>query len=131
MEKNNKYNTNLCCDPTFLGTREDPNKYGSFYNINLNNFTIEDFLGALSRGIIEELYSHYKKIDAKRETVVASGGLIKKNRVFQNIIKSIFNKELLLTGCNQEAALGAAVAAIKGLEIIEDFTEAGKFIKYQ
>jgi sedoheptulokinase len=130
MEKNNKYNTDVCCEPTFLGSRDDPNKYGSFYNINLNNFTIEDFLGALSKGIIEELYSHYKKINVKRETVVASGGLIKKNDVFQNIIKNIFNKELLLTNCNQEAALGAAIVAIKGLKVINTFMEAGKFIKY-
>lgn len=131
MEKNNNFNTNMHCEPTFLGTRENPDKEGSFSNINVNNFTVEDFLGALSKGIIEELYQLYKKINVNRKSIVASGGLVKKSLNFQKIIKTIFDKELYLTGCNQEAAMGAVISAAKGLNIIKSFKDASQFITYK
>jgi sedoheptulokinase len=131
MEKNNNFNTNMHCEPTFLGTRDKPDKQGSFFNINVNNFTIEDFLGALSRGIITELYQLYKRINVNRKSIVASGGLVKKNLNFQKIIKTIFDKELLLTGCNQEAAMGAVISAAKGLNIIKSFKDTSQFITYK
>ena len=130
MEKNNNFNTNMHCEPTFLGTRDNPDKMGSFLDINVNNFTIEDFLGSLSKGIIEELYLLYKKINVNRKSIVASGGLVKKSLNFQKIIKAIFNKELLLTDSNQEAAMGAVISAAKGLNIIKSFQNTGQFIKY-
>jgi sedoheptulokinase len=130
MEKNNNINTSMLCEPTFLGTREDPNRTGKFYNINLNNFTISDFLGALSNGIIEELYNLYKKINVERKSIIASGGLVKKSLKIQKVIQKIFSKELLLTGCDQEAAMGAVISAAKGLKIINSFEDIRKFIKY-
>ena len=130
MENHNNVSTSLCCDPTFSGTRDNPDKSGSIYNINLSNFTIEDFLGALSKGIIEELHSLYKKINVDRNMLVVSGGLVKKSINFQNIIKMVFGKELLLTVCNQEAAMGAVIAAAKGLNIISSFNDLSDIIKY-
>jgi sedoheptulokinase len=131
MEKNINFNTNMRCEPTFLGTRDNPDKEGSFFNINVNNFTVEDFLGSLSKGIIEELYQLYKKINVNRKIIVASGGLVKKSLNFQKIINTIFGKELYLTGCNQEAAMGAVISAAKGLNIIESFKDASQFITYK
>lgn len=100
---------------TFNGSRADPSARGSIRNLTENNFTPQGLILGVLRGIAQELYDMYTVISSgvpvHLESLVASGNGLRKNRVLQQIFEEMFQAELTLAECEEEAACGAAVSS--------------------
>lgn len=101
-------------DTTFNGTRTNPLKRGSIFNISEDNFTPSGIIYGVLEGMARELYDMFEKI--KDETgieaklLVASGNGLRKNELLCKICSRMFGTELVLAPCKEEAAMGAALS---------------------
>lgn len=96
--------------PFFLGTREDSSLKGSIQNLSINNFQPEDFAKAMLHGMVNELYqlaSCYKNLPVDAKLYGAGNGL-RKNIYLQHLFEDIFQRPLILSDMEEEAACGAA-----------------------
>lgn len=107
----------IIVNTTFNGTRQSPDVTGSIINITGENFTPENLIYGFSEGIINELYFEYKKtIESQNiEHVVISGNGARKNKLIPQIVKKVFNKQVVIKESAEEAATGAAIFAGKAL----------------
>ncbi|MCM1135746.1 MAG: FGGY family carbohydrate kinase [Clostridium sp.] len=107
---------------TFRGTRTNPELRGSITGIDEDNFTPQALICGVLQGMARELYDLYglicegTGIQVKR--LIASGNGLRKNRVLWEIFSRIFQAELTLSPCEEEAAYGAAVASSFSLRAI-------------
>lgn len=102
----------LRVDTSFMGTRENPGVRGSVRNISQDNFTPGHLICGVLEGMARELYNMYGKIRSQTgdaDKVTASGNGIRKNKVLQHICREIFQREIELAPCKEEAAWGAAL----------------------
>jgi sedoheptulokinase len=100
---------------TFSGTRIRPESRGSICGIGEENFTPEALTYGVLYGMARELYDLYKVIEAgtgiQIRSMVASGNGLRKNPVLQKIFSQLFQADMELSACEEEAACGAAIAA--------------------
>lgn len=100
---------------TFNGSRADPALRGSICELSEDNFTPQGLVLGVLKGIARELYDMYGVIregtDIRLEALVASGNGVRKNKVLQEIFQRLFQTELTLAECEEEAACGAAVSS--------------------
>lgn len=105
---------------TFSGTREDPEKRGKIEQISTENFTPGNLILGVLEGMAQELYDLYRTIEAGTETapqiLVASGNGMRKNKYLREIVSRRFSMDLILSQGQEEAARGAARAALRILE---------------
>ncbi len=130
FEAYSKGEPGLKVDTSFCGKRSDPNCRGSIEMMDSYNFTPSALILGLLKGICEELYQLYRAFPEKKKQAVASGGAVKKNAVFKNLIEDRFGMEVSLNKISEEAATGAALfsaLAIGKAEYKDGFPE---FIKY-
>lgn len=96
----------------FCGTRQNPSLRGSITGISEDNFTPENLVYGVLRGMVQELYGMYEQIVKagcdRADILVASGNGLRKNRVLQEISSEMFGAELVLSQYEEEAACGAA-----------------------
>ncbi len=101
---------------TFSGTRVDPHETGSIQGIRLDNFHPAALIRGVLNGMTEELYDLYHILECKtnipRTKLIASGNAIRKNPALQAILQDRFGIPLTLVPHQEEAAYGAAVAAL-------------------
>ena len=96
----------------FCGTRNNPEIRGSICNIDDKNFTPGNLILGVLRGMANELKNYFDKIDKSDITdIVASGNAVKKNPVFQKVLRDVFRSDIILTDNNEEAAIGCALYA--------------------
>ncbi len=117
----------LSVDTRFDGTRSDPSLRGSITNLGVSNFTPEDFTAGVLYGIIEELKEMYDSFGLTRRGIVASGNGIRKNCYLKYAAQNAFGSKVKIPVYTEEAAIGAALYALKAIEPNIDFK---KFIKY-
>lgn len=106
----------LRVDTSFMGTREKPEARGSIENMSQDNFTPGHLIYGVLEGMARELYNMYRKISGQTgeaEKVTASGNGIRKNKVLQHICREIFQREIELAQCKEEAAWGAALWSLE------------------
>ena len=113
MNKNARTETQTRFDTTFYGDFSNPNKRASFYNITEAEFTAGDMILACQTGIVRELEQLYKKFEIQREKLIATGGVIKKNPSFSNIIEEIFGVKPEISCIKEEAAIGACLYVLR------------------
>lgn len=115
LNKNRKENRKLKVETTFDGTRLNPEMGGSITNLFSENFTPEEVTYGVLEGMSQELYKMYQLIQnqtgIKIETAIGSGNGLRKNPVLCEIIEEMFGVELILAGCEEEAATGAAISS--------------------
>ncbi len=117
----------------FSGTRDKPGKRGHIKNIGISNFTPEAFVYGVLDGMADELYAMYHKIAKgigdSRNTIIASGNGIRKNRHLQDIMGKKFGMSLQMAENEEEAACGAAFAGMigTGFLALEDAVGIGGF----
>ncbi|MDD3999864.1 MAG: FGGY family carbohydrate kinase, partial [Bacilli bacterium] len=100
----------LIFDTNFSGTRTDSNKKGALHNLTLDNFHKTNFVNAILKGTTNELYHYYQKMNINHHCLmVGSGNGIRKNILLQKIVTRTFNKELIISKIEEEAAYGAAL----------------------
>ncbi|MBQ2743958.1 MAG: hypothetical protein IJN97_07915 [Oscillospiraceae bacterium] len=101
--------------PLFQGTRENPELRASITNLSADNFTPVHMTWALLEGMTRELYDMYLKYREKAENtekkLVGSGNGLRKNPHFRKIVSEQFEMPLVMSECEEEAAVGAALYA--------------------
>lgn len=106
----------LSVSTLFAGTRDDPDLRGSVTNISEDNFTPAMLIYGVLTGMAEELYEMYQKISEatgiRAAKLIASGNGLKKNAALQAICSRMFQAELEMAAVKEEAAAGAARAAM-------------------
>ena len=103
--------------PLFCGTREDTAVRGSITNLTEDNFTPAAMAAAMLRGIVTELYEMYapsQDVLGERPVIVGSGNGVRSNRVMKCIVHDLFDAEFTIPVYKEEAACGAARAAMSG-----------------
>ena len=111
--------SSLRVDTRFDGTRQNPAVRGSISNIGVDNFNPKELTVGVLFGIIEELYNMYTSIGIEKKKIVASGNGIRKNDTLKKITAHVFGKEVRVSECIEEAAMGAvkyAAEAVKGMK---------------
>ena len=102
--------------PTFCGTRSDPNCRGSIGMISESNFTPEAFTAGLLLGMAQELYEMFRTMPhGPVSQVVASGNGVRKNPSLQKALEKVFALPVVVPNCQEEAAFGAALFALKAV----------------
>lgn len=100
----------LIVDTKFLGTRVDETVRGSITNIDDKNLTPQNLVNAFNRGMAKELYDLYELMGKpKKNILVGSGNGCRYNKNFVKAAEDIFNMNLQLSNCKEEAASGAAI----------------------
>ncbi|MCD7935792.1 MAG: hypothetical protein LUG98_02940 [Tannerellaceae bacterium] len=102
----------------FDGTRYEPWKRGKIENISRHNFTPEALTLGFLQGISRELYDFYRLLPEEirngKDCMVGSGNAIKKNKLLSRALEDQFDMKLHFSSSREEAALGAAICAMKG-----------------
>lgn len=106
----------LKIDTRFCGTRQEPDRTGGIRGLSEQNFTPEEFTYGVLRGMAEELESFYNEMkNAGSKTpncLVGSGNAIRSNPHLRKIFEQMFHMEMQIPQHREEAAYGAALAAV-------------------
>lgn len=121
----------LKVNPLFCGKRSNPEVRGSVEMIDRQNFTPTNLVLGFLNGMSNELYELYKLFPEKKSKIIASGGGIKKNETLKKIISKQFNKTLLTTESNEEAAMGVALFSAFCAKKIEYKNGFSNYLKYE
>lgn len=116
----------LDVDVSFFGKRSDPTRRGTVHGIGIQNFTPEDLVLGVLKGMCEELHTLYECFAEKKTKIVASGGAVKKNTILKRLIGDRFGMTVSVNAADEEAALGAALfsaLAVGKIENVEKFSE--------
>lgn len=100
--------------PLFQGTRQDPSLRGSITGLSTENFTPRHLLWATLEGMSKELhgmYLQYMNAGGKPVKLIGSGNGLRKNSHLQECFTKLFEQQLTMSGCTEEAATGAALYA--------------------
>ena len=123
-------NTDLAADTRFCGTRENPFEKGSFTNVCPGNLKIGDMAAAILKGIVEELFDMYQKMQiGEGKKIIVSGNAMRKNRILREFCSKRFAKKVLVPEQKEEAAFGAALYSGISAGIISR-DKLGDIIKY-
>lgn len=112
----------------FCGTRKDPKKRGFIENISENNFTPQNLICGVLKGVAEELFRMYNEalplLKNKPLYLVGSGNGLRKSRVWQEIFKEMFSLDMKIPRYSEEASRGAIAFAAYGAGIFASLEEA-------
>ena len=121
--------------PVFSGTRSNPEESGSISGIRTTNFTPGAMTAGMILGILEELdgyYSQMKKLTEKKASVlVGSGNGIRRNPLMRRLAEELFGMPMRIPAFCEEAAFGAALAALHSAGYTATLQEAQKMISYE
>lgn len=119
----------------FSGTRDDPAARGSISGIGVDNFRPGALTVGVIAGILEELREAF---DAMRTLtgrspalLVGSGNGLRQNRLMQSLAEERFCLKLRIPAHMEEAAFGAALAAMAATGRKASLSEAQELIRYQ
>jgi sedoheptulokinase len=102
-------------DTRFRGTRAEPHIRGSITGISPGNFTPQNLIVALLRGICEELYTYFvsiPEIAANQSPIYAGGNGIRLNPLLVKLLEDTFKRRVIIPENKEEASVGAAKAAM-------------------
>lgn len=106
----------LVVHPVFIGTRLDPAQRGWIRGIDAGNLTPSSLTRAFVEGIVDELreLATHVGTDGVKGVIVA-GNAVRRNRAFVPIISERFALPCEVSTDPEEAAVGAAIAAARGM----------------
>ena len=124
------------CLPLFLGGRGVEGEYAYFKNITDQNFTPENLVKALVKGMSYELYRFYQALpdDVHKniQTIVGAGNGIRKNQHLITAAMKMYSKSVKLLDLSEESCIGAVINAGKATGIFRDYAEgAAAIVKYK
>lgn len=126
-------NESLEVSPLFMGTRINPGLRGTITQIDTNNFTPENLTAGFLKGMANELFYFYTKIENCGKIVnhmTGSGNAIRKTLPLRYILEKRFGMKLSLPAGQEEASIGAALLAAVGTKEFGSIREAGQCLKY-
>jgi sedoheptulokinase len=119
----------LCASTLFEGSRTDAAVRGSLRAIDGGNLTVGNLSRAVIVGMVEELAAY---LDAARDSgstarlLAGSGNAVRRNPVVRAEIEKRVGMPLKLPPHQEEAAVGAALAAGVAVGVYKDWADAGK-----
>lgn len=108
-------------DTAFNGSRTDAHRRGSIRGITIDNLTIGNLVRGTVEGIVRELEEFRRGatgIFKDLKTLVATGSAVRKNPLFSQELERQFNLELRIPPIDGGAALGAALIAAVGAQLV-------------
>lgn len=106
----------LKADTRFNGSRNDPNRRGSFSNIDGENLVPANLVRAVMEGVVEELAELARSTDMSgARGIVASGNMVRKNLLVLDMMEECFDLPCSTGPTEEEAALGMALVCALGL----------------
>lgn len=113
----------MVVDTRFAGTRAHPALRGGISNLTAENFTPAGLTRGVLEGMARELLEHYRAIEAgvgeRRTRIVASGNGMRKIPALRAIAERDFGMALTLSQTREEAAYGAALAALCAVDRLD------------
>ncbi len=104
----------------FDGTRSAPDKRGYIENISTHNFTPDNLIIGLLKGICRELYQFYQALPDEvrnaKSVLVGSGNALKRNPLLCRAFEEQFKTALIFSPYDEEAAFGACLNALSGFD---------------
>lgn len=98
---------------TFSGTRSNPQERGRIEGIGVDNFCPGAMTVGMIVGILDELHEMYlqmcKKTGRRAVYLAGAGNGLRKNKLMQELAETIFGMKIEISGCEEEAAFGAAL----------------------
>ena len=105
-------NVTLKTSVKFCGTRQDLNCRGIISEIDETNFTPENLVVSVLKGMADELKEYYDLMNLKNiKNLIMSGNAVKKNPALKLIAEQTFGLKAETLLYNEEAAMGAALLA--------------------
>lgn len=107
----------LQVDTRLNGSRRDPQVRGSISGIEIGNLTLGNLVLGTVDGIVGELcmFSHdASSVFQDVKSIVATGSSVRKNQLFKDSLKRIFNLPILVADVPDGAGLGAALIGALG-----------------
>ena len=103
-------------DTRFAGTRMEPLTRGSITGIGIDNFTPAALCRGFTRGMIRELTGMVDpQMTGKFKQVMVGGNAVRKNPAAQQFITEELGLPCVRTDSREEAATGAALAAVHAM----------------
>jgi len=124
----------LQCNPTFTGTRLDPDARGAFVGLTPDNLTPGHLTRALLEGMAGAFSALYQDLVPElgpREVLVGAGNGIRRNPLLQELLSGAFGLPLAVPAWDEEAAVGAAMAAAVGVGALPDWDAAAAVVRYE
>ena len=124
----------LRCEPTFTGTRDDPQRRASFTGLSPDNLTPGHLARALLEGLTRgygDLYAAMQPISGPRQTLIGSGNGLRRNPLLAALLREALGLPLRMTAHEEEAALGAALVAALAVGALEDGDAVGALLRYR
>ncbi len=108
----------------FCGTRHNPQKRGSIENIGTDNFTPQNLICGVLKGVSKELYDMYSSAQSLLDTppvnLVCSGNGLRKSNIWRQIFEKDFSLTAQLPRHSEEASMGACVFSGAACGIFDD-----------
>ncbi len=117
--------------PYLSGTRVNPDLTASFIGLKRHH-GYGHLTRAIMEGVMFELYHFYEslKITSDSLPIIGAGGGFS-SELWAQIASDIFNKEIKLTVCQEQASLGAALLAGVAIGCYRNIKEACSMVKYR
>ena len=108
---------------------------GGISGLGETNFKPEEFTFGVLRGMAEELDTFYQEMRrdgaGAPEYLIGSGNAIRSNPYLQRIFEKLFGMELQIPCHREEAASGAAMAAMTAAGCVDSLEKAQSLIAYE
>jgi len=125
----------LVFQPLFMGRRSDPAVRGSLSGMTTANNTPAHWSRALLEGMVAELCDYYREMVraglSPRERLVGSGNGMRLNDVLRGAASEAFDMPVAIPSWGEEAACGAALAAMVGSGAVGSFEDAAGLVRYE
>ena len=125
----------LRCDPSFAGSRDDPDRRASFTGVSERNFTPAHLVRALLEGLARSFREGYDDIRAATGSdctrLVGAGNGLRENPALAGIVAEEYGLPLVFPANREEAAYGAALVAAFGAGIWPSLDDAAGVIGYE
>lgn len=117
--------------PYLSGTRVNPDLTASFIGLRRHH-GYGHLTRAIMEGVMFELYHFYESLSDPSDTspIIGAGGGFS-SELWTQIASDIFNKEIKLTVCQEQASFGAALLAGVGIGFYKSIKEACSMVRYK
>lgn len=124
----------LICEPTFSGTRSEPERRGVLHGLSPQNLTTRNLIRSVIEGMATNHRAAWDQIVAvtgdRQSMLVGAGNALRENPVLASCVASAFSLTPLVTQHREEAAFGAALVGGVAAGVFASLDEAATIIAY-
>lgn len=122
-------------DTRFRGTRGQPGLRGAIGGIGADNFDAAHLIGGTLMGMAQEMHGMYEQMlelgAQPARSMIGSGNAIRRNPALRRAFEKVFRMPMRMPAHQEEAACGAALAAMAAAGIKDTLAQAQALIRCQ